>query len=51
MHTGSDDGVKTLVILLPKSKRGIILFTNGNNGFAIIRSVITEALHIKELEN
>jgi CubicO group peptidase (beta-lactamase class C family) len=51
MHTGSDDGVKTLVILLPKSKRGIILFTNGNNGFAIIRSVIIEALHIKELEN
>jgi CubicO group peptidase (beta-lactamase class C family) len=51
MHTGSDDGVKTLVILLPKSKRGIILFTNGNNGFAIIRSVIIEALHVKELEN
>ncbi|MFA6086683.1 serine hydrolase domain-containing protein [Mucilaginibacter sp.] len=51
MHTGSDDGVKTLVALLPKSKRGIILFTNGNNGFAIIRSVIIEALHIKELEN
>lgn len=51
MHTGSDDGVKTLVILLPQSKRGIILFTNGNNGFAIIRSVIIEALHIKELEN
>jgi CubicO group peptidase (beta-lactamase class C family) len=50
MHSGSDDGVKTLVILLPKSKRGIILFTNGNNGFDIIRSVINEALHIKELE-
>lgn len=51
MHTGSDDGVKTLVVLLPKSKRGIILFTNGNNGFAVIRSIIREALHIKELQN
>ncbi|MCQ6959577.1 serine hydrolase domain-containing protein [Mucilaginibacter aquariorum] len=51
MHSGSDDGVKTLVILLPKSKRGIILFTNGNNGFNLIRSVIMEALHVKELEN
>lgn len=50
IHTGSDDGVKTLVILLPKSKRGIILFTNGNNGFQVIMEVITAAFHIKELK-
>ncbi|GAA3960375.1 serine hydrolase domain-containing protein [Mucilaginibacter dorajii] len=49
MHTGSDDGVKTLIILLPQSKRGIILFTNGNNGFDIIIKTIREAFHIKEL--
>jgi CubicO group peptidase (beta-lactamase class C family) len=49
MHTGSDDGVKTLIILLPQSKNGIILFTNSNNGFNLIKAVIKNTLHIKEL--
>lgn len=49
MHTGSDDGVKTLVILFPKSKRGIVLFTNGNNGFDVIKQTIKAAFHLKEL--
>jgi len=42
MHTGSDAGVKTKVILLPESKSGIVLFTNGDNGFDIIKKVETE---------
>ncbi|WP_114941802.1 serine hydrolase domain-containing protein [Mucilaginibacter endophyticus] len=49
MHTGADDGVKTLIILLPQSKRGIILFTNGNNGFDLVKNVIKSAFHLKEL--
>ncbi len=31
MHTGADQGEKTLVLLLPKSERGILLFANGEN--------------------
>ena len=38
-HTGGDAGVATKVIILPKSKRGIIMFTNGDNGFDIIEKV------------
>lgn len=49
MHTGSDDGVKTLVLLLPLSGRGMILFTNGNNGFDVIKQTIKTAFHLKEL--
>jgi len=39
LHTGSDAGVATKVILLPESKRGIVMFTNGDNGFDIIEKV------------
>ncbi len=42
MHTGSDAGVATKVVLLPESKRGIIVFTNGDNGFKIIDKVTDE---------
>ena len=38
-HSGSDAGVATKVILLPESNRGIVMFTNGDNGFAIIEKV------------
>jgi CubicO group peptidase (beta-lactamase class C family) len=31
-HGGSDEGAKTLVFLLPKSKQGLIIFTNADNG-------------------
>ena len=43
-HTGSDAGVATKVILLPESKRGIVMFTNGDNGFEIIERVEAEFL-------
>ena len=42
MHDGSDAGVATKVILLPESKRGIVMFTNGDNGFDIIKKVEAE---------
>lgn len=42
MHTGSDRGVAAKVILLPKSKRGIIMLTNGDYGFDIIKKVEAE---------
>lgn len=42
-HGGSDYGVKTTVLFFPKSKRGIVIFTNGDNGISIIINVIKEA--------
>lgn len=34
-HSGSDPGIATFVLLFPVSKRGIVLFTNGDNGGAL----------------
>jgi hypothetical protein len=31
-HSGEDPGVKTIAIILPKSKRGLLIFTNSDNG-------------------
>ena len=44
-HGGGDYGVKTEVILLPKSGRGVVVFTNGDNGDYVIREVINQALN------
>jgi CubicO group peptidase (beta-lactamase class C family) len=49
MHTGSDDGIKTLVLLLPTSKRGIVIFTNGENGMDVVLKILKATLHMKEL--
>ncbi len=46
IHTGSDPGVRTIVVLLPISRTGIIVFTNGDKGMDLIIKVITEALRI-----
>ena len=43
-HGGGDYGVKTEVILMPKSGRGVIVFTNGDNGDYVIREIINRAL-------
>ena len=39
-HGGSDEGVKTLVFLLPKSKQGLLIFTNSDNGVNIYLKLI-----------
>jgi len=49
MHTGSDEGIKTLVLLLPKSQRGIVIFTNGENGMEVVMKILKATLHMKEL--
>lgn len=43
-NAGSDKGVNALIILLPKSKRGLIVFTNGDNGRALAMKIIGETL-------
>ncbi len=45
-HSGSDYGVKTMALFLPKSKRGIVVFTNGDNGMSIYNNVIKETFDI-----
>ncbi len=34
-HSGADEGVQTVVLLLPNSKRGIVIFTNGDDGYKV----------------
>jgi hypothetical protein len=48
LHTGSDEGIQTIVILLPMSKRGIVVFTNGVKGYEIYLKVIPESLDLGE---
>lgn len=45
-HSGSDYGVQTLVILLPVSKQGLIIFTNGDNGYKLYEKIIVEMLDV-----
>ncbi|HMI59002.1 MAG TPA: serine hydrolase domain-containing protein, partial [Gemmatimonadaceae bacterium] len=49
MHTGSDDGIKTMILLLPKSQRGLVIFTNGERGFDVVMKILKSTLHMKEL--
>lgn len=52
VHSGSDAGVKTLVILLPVSRQGLVIFTNGDNGYKLYERIITEGLDVgRELMN
>jgi CubicO group peptidase (beta-lactamase class C family) len=48
-HGGSDIGVRTMAILLPKSKRGIVVMTNGDNGMNVFNNVIKESIDIGEI--
>jgi len=48
IHSGSDDGVKTLVILLPKSKQGLVVLTNGDNGWKLYERLVKESLDAGE---
>jgi CubicO group peptidase (beta-lactamase class C family) len=45
-HAGGDRGVQTMCIFLPKSKRGIVILTNGDNGMFVFRNVIKESIDI-----
>ena len=43
-HGGSDIGVRTMAIFLPKTKDGIVVMTNGDNGGFVYDRIIKEAL-------
>lgn len=44
MHTGGDEGTKCIAILLPRSKKGLIIFINSENGLQIWKKIIQEYL-------
>lgn len=43
-HGGSDKGVNTIVFLLPKIKKGLIIFTNVENGYKIYEPLVDHYL-------
>lgn len=45
-HSGSDWGVNTMAYFLPKSKRGLVVFTNSDNGFLVINNIIRNTFDI-----
>lgn len=46
VHSGSDRGVKTLAILIPGTKEGIIIMTNGDNGMMMYDGIIGRNLSL-----
>ena len=46
VHTGGNPGINTMVILLPQWKRGIVIFTNGANGYKIYDALAGEAVDV-----
>lgn len=48
-HTGWSSGVKTMALLLPESKRGLIVFTNGDNGYQIYTTLMKDVFDVGHL--
>lgn len=46
MHDGDDYGAHSMVILLPESKRGLVVLTNGEKGDEVIKNVLIESLDL-----
>ena len=46
IHTGHDPGVSTVIVLFPKSRRGLIVFTNGDNGTQVWTKILGEAFDV-----
>ena len=52
MHEGGSNGVSTLSVLLPVSKRGLIVFTNGDKGDKVYLKVLETFIDIgKTIKN
>ena len=46
LNAGSDKGVNAILLLLPKSKRGLIALTNGDNGRKVVMQLIGKTLDV-----
>ncbi|MFI0431454.1 serine hydrolase [Mariniflexile sp. HMF6888] len=43
-HGGADNGVQAIAFIFPKTKKGLIIFTNVDNGYKIYKKIITHYL-------
>nr|WP_315034390.1 serine hydrolase domain-containing protein [uncultured Chryseobacterium sp.] len=43
-HGGSDDGVKTLFVIIPQTKQGLVIFTNTDEGAKAYEKLVTDYL-------
>ncbi|WP_051884839.1 serine hydrolase domain-containing protein [Chryseobacterium luteum] len=43
-HGGADQGVQTIFFIIPKTKDGIVIFTNVDDGYKVYEKLITEYL-------
>lgn len=43
-HGGADKGVQTIVFIFPKTKKGLIIFTNVDDGYKVYEKIITHYL-------
>jgi CubicO group peptidase (beta-lactamase class C family) len=43
-HGGADKGVQTIFILLPKTKQGLLIFTNVDDGYKIYENIVVHYL-------
>jgi Ricin-type beta-trefoil lectin domain-like/Beta-lactamase len=46
LHRGGHVGVRTIVILLPKSRRGLVVLTNGEHGEAVCDKITLESIDL-----
>lgn len=44
LNAGSDQGVNAAILLLPQSKRGIVILTNGDGGRKLVMQLIAKSL-------
>jgi len=40
LYSGSNAGVRTFIMLLPYNESGLVIFTNGDNGFDVIEKIV-----------
>lgn len=43
-HSGADNGVQPIVFIFPKTKKGLIIFTNVDDGYKVYEKIITHYL-------
>jgi CubicO group peptidase (beta-lactamase class C family) len=49
-HGGSEEGIRTFVVLLPVTRRGLVVLTNGDTGIEVYKRIIMASLEVgKEL--
>ena len=43
-HGGSDDGVQTIMFVFPKTKQGLLIFTNSDTGISVYETLLKQYL-------